>query len=398
MRLPTPLDPAHARRLLLAAQGLNSSRVFGAGKLGTRRAVQHLGYVQIDTLAVVARAHHHTLWTRVHDYQETHLDTLVREKHLFEYWGHAAAFLPMHDYRFSLPRKQQFRDGRSHWFAKDQRLMAYVQDRITAEGPLQARDFATDRRRASWFDWKPAKQALEQLFMDGTLMVAGRKGFQKVYDLAERVLPAGIDTSMPTTHEYATYLVDTGLRAYGIVAAKDLAYLRKGMLKPVQQLLQERVTAGQLIPLTLGAESELCFAAPETLDKAARIARQIRLLSPFDNLVIQRHRLRRFFAYDYQIECYVPEPKRRFGYFCLPILYGNTFIGRLDPKADRQTHVFHVKALHLERPIANMEHCMYALAEALVAFARFHDCPEVRLAAALQVAYPSLAAALNHTT
>jgi len=394
MRPPLTLDSLHARRLLLAAQGLASAQRFGTGTHGTLRAITHLGYVQIDTLAVVARAHHHTLWTRVHDYQEADLEALVQAKQVFEYWGHAASFLPMQDYRFSLPRKQTFRDGRTHWFGKDQRLMDSVLERIRAEGPLQARDFATDRRHGSWFDWKPAKQALEQLFMDGTLMVAGRKGFQKVYDLAERVLPAGVDTTMPSTEEYAAYLVDTALRAYGIVSAPDIAYQRGGMLKSVQQVLQQRRAAGDIVPLTVGPDSDLYFTTPQALDTKPRVSKHVRLLSPFDNAVIQRQRLRRFFAYDYQIECYVPESKRRFGYFCLPILYGNTFVGRLDPKADRQAQVFHVKALHLEGPVSNPEHFLHALAQALLAFARFHGCREVQLTESIQAAYRPLSTAL----
>lgn len=395
MRQPVTIDPAHARHLILAAQGLVGKRAFGTGTRGTLAAIQHLGYVQIDTLAVVARAHHHTLWTRVHDYQEAHLEALVNTKHVFEYWGHAASFLPMRDYRFSLPRKQIFRTGRSHWFQKDQRVIDYVRDRITAEGPLQARDFATDRRRGSWFDWKPAKQALEQLFMDGTLMVTARKGFQKVYDLAERVLPADIDATMPTTEEYAAYLIDTALRAHAIVSAKNIAYMRSGMQKPVQRALEQLVTTGRVVPLTVGDTSDLYVTTPEILDNNVRISRQVRLLSPFDNTVIQRQRLRHFFDYDYQIECYLPEAKRRFGYFCLPILYGDAFVGRLDPKADRATQVFHVKALHLERPLATKPPFLQALAQALYAFARFHGCREVLLAPPLQTTYQLLHEALG---
>lgn len=392
---PLTLDSAHARRVILAAQGLTAGWAFGTGQQGTLRAIQHLGYVQIDTLAVVARAHHHTLWTRVHAYQEAHLEALVQARQVFEYWAHAAAFLPMRDYRFSLPRKQTFRDGRAHWFQKDKMLMDYVRDRITAEGPLQARHFVNDRRRASWFDWKPAKQALEHLLMDGTLMVAGRQHFQKIYDLAERVLPPGIDTSMPSEEEYASYLVDIGVRAHGIVSARDIAYHRGGLRKPVQEVLRQRMADGRVVPLTIGTSSERYFATPETLDKHVRMSRQVRLLSPFDNTVIQRHRLRDLFAYDYQIECYTPAVKRRFGYFCLPILYGHTFIGRLDPKADRETQIFHVKALHLERPVAHREHCMQALAQALHTFATFHGCTQVLLTDSLSTTYPSLAAALR---
>jgi len=193
-----------------------------AANPGTDNIIRHMGYIQIDTLSVVARAHHHVLWSRNHKHREEELHQLLKSRKIFEYWSHAASYLPMEDFRFSLPQKQLYREGHAHWFAKNKRIMKYVLDRIRAEGPLQSKDFETDRKRGSWFDWKPAKIALEQLFMEGTLMVSERKGFQKVYDITERVIPSTVNTAMPTEEEYAEHLVRNNMRSLGIFSLKDV--------------------------------------------------------------------------------------------------------------------------------------------------------------------------------
>ena len=203
---------AQLRRIALDRQGLLRTDPFGRGKGAVRRAVENLGYVQIDTISVVARAHHHVLWSRVGNYHPAMLDRLVRERGIFEYWFHAAAWLPMRDYRFALPRMRQL-NGERNWFeSSDPRLQREILRRIESEGALRARDFVDPEHRSDgWWEWKPAKQALEQLFMQGEIMVSRRDGFQKVYDLPERVLPDWIDTSLPSPDEYAAYLVDTTL-------------------------------------------------------------------------------------------------------------------------------------------------------------------------------------------
>jgi len=187
------------RRIALNQQGLLKNDSFGRGKAATLRAIEHLGYVQIDTISVVERAHHHVLWSRVSNYQPKFLDRLVRQRNLFEYWYHAAAWLPMRDFRFALPRMAQT-NGERNWFKSSERkLIGHILKRVREEGPLRARDFEDTRKgKKQWWDWKPAKQALEQLFMQGELMVSGRQGFQKVYDLRERVLPDWVDTRQPT--------------------------------------------------------------------------------------------------------------------------------------------------------------------------------------------------------
>jgi uncharacterized protein YcaQ len=346
-------------------------------KFNTNDIVRQLGYVQIDTLAVVARAHHHVLWSRNPDYQETELNKLMRQKKVFEYWSHAASILPIEDFRFSLPRKQLYRDGHHHWFAKNKRIMKYVLDRIKAEGPLQSKDFETDRKRGSWFDWKPAKIALEQLFMEGSLMITERKGFQKVYDLTERAIPSDIDTAMPTEEEYAEHLVRNNMRSLGIFSLKDVIHLRSNMQPAVKRTLETFIASGLLEQVKIeGAKTGyyLTIEKRATIKKSTQVS--ARLLSPFDNLVIRRERLKDLFGFDYTLECYLPEHKRKYGYFSLPILYGNQFLGSLDPKADRANGVFTVKALHIET--FNTE-IAEALASELKRFAAFNSCTEFDL-------------------
>ena len=310
------------RKKALLSQGLLQKDAFGRGKKAVLRAIQHLGYIQIDTISVVERAHHHVLWSRVSNYQPAHLSSLIREKQVFEYWFHAAAYLPMNEFRFALPRMYAIKSGKKHWFANtDPKLMRQILQRIKTEGPLMARDFEDPPRGANgWWEWKPAKQALEQLFIQGDLMVVERQGFQKKYDLMERALPPQIDTRCPTLEEQARYFVDVTLRAHGFAAIKSYTYLRKGaeLRKVVKEVLEQDVTEKRLLKSALPCGTTVYCDLQMTSRK--QINDRVVLLSPFDNVVIQRERCRRIFGFDYQIECYVPKAKRQFGYFCLPCL------------------------------------------------------------------------------
>lgn len=370
---------AKLRRIALDRQGLLRNESFGRGKRATLRAIEQIGYVQIDTIAVVERAHHHVLWSRVPNYQPGMLERLVRERQVFEYWFHAAAWLPMSEYRFSLPRMREM-NGERNWFGDcDVRLMRQILSRVEAEGPLRARDFDEDRAGSSgWWDWKPAKRALEQLFMQGELMVSARDGFQKVYDLPERVLPGWVDTRQPSLDEFAAHLIDTTLRAHGFATLVSMTYLRKGqkLREAVKRQLQQRIEAGLLICRPLG-KFEI-YIDPELLEtRAPRSVAQVRILSPFDNLVIQRQRCREIFDFDYQIECYLPQPQRQFGYFCLPILYRDRLVGRLDCKAHRAGARFEVKSAHIEPELD--DDFDELLAAALQSFASFNACDQIDL-------------------
>jgi hypothetical protein len=377
------------RRINLDRQGLLKSKPFGRGKNATLSAIEHLGYVQIDTISVVERAHHHVLWSRIPNYRPEFLDQLVRERNLFEYWAHAAAWLPMSDYRFALPRMRKL-NGERAWFADcDRKLQQEILKRIEIEGPMRARDFTDSQHRSGgWWEWKPAKRALEQLFMQGELMVSAREGFQKIYDLPERVLPAWVDTSLPDMNEYAAHLVDASLRAHGFATLVSMTYLRKGqeLRAAVRSQLETRVAGGQLTCIDPGNGTQV-YIDPELLDsRAPRSNRQLRILSPFDNVIIQRQRGRDVFDFDYQIECYLPGPKREYGYFCLPLLYRDRLVGRIDCKAHRSSHRLEIKTLHIENKVDDaFAEC---LDQALASFAAFNGCDEV-------FAAPG---ALNHDT
>src|SRR5688572_18156438 len=195
------------RRITLENQGLLHAAPFGKGKNAVLSALEHLGYLQIDTLSIVERAHHHTLWTRIPDYKTEHLNELVKERKVFEYWFHAASYLPMKDFRFALPQMLEVKQSETHYYNAEPKLMQYVMDTIRAEGPKKARDFENESKKAgSWWNWKPAKVALERLFLQGDLMISERNGMQKNYDITERVLPENIDLTEPSPIEFAEYL------------------------------------------------------------------------------------------------------------------------------------------------------------------------------------------------
>lgn len=383
IELRHPRDLARLRRLALRAQGLLQTEAFRRGRSGTLEAIDHLGYVQIDTISVVERAHHHVLYCRVPGYQPAMLDQLLREGDIFEYWSHAAAFLPMADFRFSLPYKHAIKSGQVHWFRRrDDKLMQELLARISSDGPLRSRDLESgDSKRAGWWDWKPAKKALEQLYMQGDLMVSARDGFQKTYDLTERVLPAHVDARMPTLEEFAAHLVDQQLRCHGLVSLKGLTYLRRnaGLRQAVKTLVQERLAQGLLEQVGVSS-GEVFLVNAGTLDvRLPRVADRLQILSPFDNSVIQRERLQTLFDYDYQIECYVPAAKRQFGYFCLPLLYRDAFIGRLDCKAHRKTRELEIRSLHIESPTLDERAVTTAFADAVQKFCAFQQCDSVLL-------------------
>ena len=242
---------------------------------------------------------------------------------------------------------------------------------------MRARDFEDDREgKKEWWDWKPAKQALEQLFMQGELMVSGREGFQKVYDLPERVLPNWVETSHPGLDKFADHLIDTTLRAHGFATQKSITYLRKGkaLRDSVNELLQTRLASGLLT--TVKHNGGEFYVDPNQLEaRAPRCQGQVRILSPFDNAVIQRERGRQIFAYDYQIECYVPEAKRQYGYFCLPILYRDCLVGRIDCKAHRKQKILELRSKHIEAKVDEGFDSAFQIA--LHNFAYFNGCEQI---------------------
>lgn len=374
-----------ARRLALRGQGLDGSWVLPAGAEGVAAVVERLGHVQIDTISVVERAHHHVLWSRQPAYRPEMLDVAMTvERRVFEHWAHAAAYLPMAHYRYFLHkmRAAASREGTRRWVAENSEVVEEVRRRIRAEGPLGSADFAAPEgfRRGTWWSWKPAKRALEVLFASGELMVSARKGFKRLYDLSERVIPPGVDTTAPDRRERGRFAVRRALITMGVATPKEIAW---GLtdVPTVEAALAEMVAMGQVIAVSLaGVKDGPHYALVEALDGLAAlpdVEPRLRILSPFDNLVIRRRWLKNVFAFDFALECYLPASKRVYGYYCLPLLWGDTFVGRLDAKADRKAGVLIARGVLLEPDTRLGDGLLPALAHALHGFAEFNGCSQV---------------------
>ena len=357
------------------------------GKEGVARAIDHLGYVQIDTIAAVARAHHHTLWTRCPDYTPAILhDLQAAERRVFEYWAHAIAYLPLSDYRYYTPRMDRIRAVGPAWLRawreEHRHVLEEVRRRIETEGALTSKDFEPPpgTRRGTWWDWKPAKRALEILFWQGDLMISERRNFQKVYDLTERILPADVDTTRPTPEELGGFHVRRALSAMGLAREREIV----ATLHVVKSALVAETLAGMLesrgvLRLSIEGIDEPYYTLPGALDgdPAAAPPDRARILSPFDSLIIQRDRIERLFGFSYALECYLPAAKRKHGYFVLPILWRDRLIGRLDPKADRKTETLIVRNLVFEPGFTEFDAALPAFAEAVASFAHFNRCEQI---------------------
>lgn len=373
------LSQNEARKIALFSQQLHSRREFGKGINGTLAAIEHLSYVQIDTLAVVERAHSHTLWNRVDGYLPEHLIQLQVKGKIFEHWAHALAYLPMSDFRYSLPLMHRIANGENHWYPKNTKETNKVLRRITDEGPLSAKDFTDRKTKKAMWSRSPSKHALEQLFMEGKLMIPKRVNFHKVYDLTERVLGDEVDTSIPTTAEFCRHLITGFLKAHGIGQLKEFTYLRKGLNQAIKDVAEEMLESGEIVKILVDGIEYYC--QPRSIEHADKKLPNglLRILSPFDNAVIQRKRILQLFDYDYQIECYVPKAKRKFGYFCLPILYNNSLVARIDAKADRKGRELHITHLHLEKPVRSLDRFYSKLLAELKRFASFNGCDAIVL-------------------
>jgi len=366
-----------ARQFILSNQ-------FNFGKNPTtQKIIQHLGYIQIDTISVIQRTHHHVLWTRNPKYQIGEIQGLVKEKKVFDYWAHAASYLPMEDFRFSLIRKNQVGEGDGFWYDKNPKNMKYILDKIKAEGALMSRDFKKQKVKSDepWIK-SPINQALMQLYSEGKIMIIGRQGFQKKYDLVERALPKDVNTKMPTEKEYFKYLINRDLRAHGLKKAREIGYLLKIDRKKLKVVLEEMVKSGELeVNEIKGLEGDTYFSLSKKLenffDKKAK--KQFYILSPFDNLLIQRRRVKEIFDFEYLLECYVPEAKRKVGYFSLPLLYGSEFVGQIDLKADRKKKQLLIRNLVWENGVKKSDTMLNAFRKKLNELRQFNNCEELIL-------------------
>jgi len=369
--------------LKTARQFIISNQFDFAKNPTTHEIIQHLGYVQIDTISVIQRTHHHVLWTRNPKYQIGEIQDLVKEKKLFDYWAHAASYLPMEDFRYSLVRKSQVGEGNGFWYDKNPKNMKYVLDRIKTEGPLMSRDFKNKGFKADipWIK-SPINQAIMQLFSEGQIVIVERQGFQKKFDLVERALPKNVNTKMPTETEYFKYLIKRDLRAHGLKKAREIGYLLKIDRKKLKTVLEKMVKSGELEGNEIkGLDGETYFSLPNTLSDFSnkKNKKQFYILSPFDNVLIQRKRVKEIFDFEYLLECYVPAAKRKVGYFSLPLLYGSEFVGQIDLKADRKKKQLLLRNLVWENGVKKSDTLQNAFRKKLNQLMQFNNCEELIL-------------------
>ncbi|MFO0989632.1 MAG: crosslink repair DNA glycosylase YcaQ family protein [Alphaproteobacteria bacterium] len=339
---PAPLSLSDARRLSIRAQRLDTAAPFGAGPAAVRAAVEHLGYVQIDTINVVERCHHHILATRIPAYRRDDLHHAQSvEKSIFEYWTHALAFVPVRDLRFF--RRAMLREWRRRSIYFDgvkPGELRKVLGRIRRNGPLTIRDIDDDvlvEKEHEWASRKPSKRALQLAFFRGVLAISRRDGMLKTYELASRHFGWEKAPRAATEREIAEYILDRALRAQGIVSLDSICHLDAPRKPAIRRLIDARVRRGELVPLALeGAGKFEHWARPEAFaDVAPPRADLVHILSPFDPLVLLRKRVALFFGYEHRFEAYVPAAKRVLGYFALPVLIGDEIAAALDLKTDR---------------------------------------------------------------
>lgn len=334
------LKKIQARKIWIQAQRLDVREPFGSGANAVRKASEHLGYVQIDTIHVIERAHHHILFTRIPKYRQTDLGLAQsQEKSVFEYWTHALSYVPTRDIRFFLKEMRDFRCKPSGWF-KDVTLAEIKKTvrQIRDQGPVSIRDIKggpTVEKVHPWASRKPAKRVLEAAFYAGFLTVSERLGMVKKYELLDRHLGwmEKPDEASPT--EYLEYLLQRSLRAQGIVSVDSICYLCPSIRAEMRVLIESEAKRKRLVEVEVEGVRGPHWALPKNLEDP-REPTLTHILSPFDPLVIQRKRLAAFFDYEHLFEAYLPKEKRRFGYFALPILVGTEVVATIDIKTDRE--------------------------------------------------------------
>jgi uncharacterized protein YcaQ len=340
---PFSLTKAAARHIWLRAQRLDTPAPFGEGPQATAAAVEHLGYVQIDTINVIERCHHHILWNRIPEYRRADLRQAQSvDKSVFEYWTHALSYVPARDLRFFIPAMRRHRREGHKWLASVKPAdLRKVMRLIRRDGALTIRDIEDDvlvDKEHLWASRKPSKRALQLAFYGGVLTISERNGMLKTYELMARHFGWDRPPKPASQREITGYLLDRALRAQGLVSLDSVCHLDAPNKPSIRRLIEARVRRNELVPVALeGAGKQEHWAPQETLESVGLAASGlVHILSPFDPLVIQRKRTQLFFDYEHRFEAYVPKEKRRFGYFALPVLAGDDIVAALDLKTDRK--------------------------------------------------------------
>lgn len=363
--LPRPaaaLSADEARRIALRAQGF-----LGAPdrRGGVRGVLRHLGAVQLDTISVLARSHELIPYARLGAVGRPAVDraywtpTAGGAPHAFEYWSHAACILPVEEWPHFAFRRRAYR-ARPHW-GHDLPDGSYDQvvEQLRAEGPLTATELGGAKNGGEWWDWSASKVAVERALMYGEVVCTERRGWKRVYDLAERAIPADLLHDELDDRECLRRLVALAGRSLGVGTRADLADYHRLKGEQVDTVIAD----SGLVPVSVEGWDRPAWADPAALGSVPRGRHRTTLLSPFDSLIWERARTERIFGFTHRLEAYVPKPKRIHGYFAMPLLSGGRLLGRVDPARDGRTLVARQVSLDSPKAVAPMAQALREAAE-----------------------------------
>lgn len=375
---PVQVSLQTARRLAISKQHLSGNPPRSPGPRDILDLMEDIRYVQIDPISVVAPSHLLVLHSRLGSFRESDLDRLLwKDKKLFEYWAHVASVVLTKDYPLFLPRMKQFHMGDGvwdkrlrEWMKENSTLRSYVIGELKSRGPLALRDFedvsddawAKARRRwglrpSAWSEGRSVSRMVQFLFHDGTIMVVGREGRQKLWDLSERFLPDWTPRTELESDEVELMGAQRSLKALGVGTPKQMAWhflLRR--YPHMRSTIRSLASESKIIPVELTTSKggkRGYYIHADDMDRAGSISKgdwepRTTLLSPFDNLITDRDRTHLFFDYFFRVEIYTPKTKRRHGYYVLSILDGDRIIGRVDPTMDRNSETLRINSIHAE--------------------------------------------------
>jgi uncharacterized protein YcaQ len=386
------LTNSAARRLFLERHALSEQPAGPSRGADLAALIDRIGFVQVDSINTVERAHHMILFARRQAYRSAHLRPLLeRDRRLFEHWTHDASILPVHlfpywQHRFARDA-ERLRENWRRWFREGyEAKFDEILNRVAAHGPVTSSDVGAGeaRGKGGWWDWHPSKTALEWLWRTGQLQIARRDGFQKVYDLTERVIPELHLRPSPSDEEVVNWACHSALERLGFATPGEIfAYWDAITPQQARDWCKAELAAGRLCEIAVeGADGSRrhSLAAPDILSQAEAAAEppaRLRVLSPFDPALRDRARAERLFGFHYRIEVFVPEPQRRFGYYVFPLLEGARLVGRIDMKAWRETGALRVRALWPEQGSPFGKGRIARLEAELDRIARFAGCDRV---------------------
>lgn len=378
------------RKLAVVKQGLHQRpKTINKGTL--KKIIRNIGILQLDSVNVVQRSHYLVMHSRAGLYDTAKLDELLYpDRFLFEQWTHCASLMPTADAEWIAPTWWARRNGNHRYHIERlegidaQQVIDEVLAAIEERGPLGSAHFDnSEGRRGSWWDHKPAKHALNALFDRGHLMVHHRENFNIHYDLAERVLPVAAQEPTRTLDDYTHWATRQGLHYLGVGTAKHICDYYRIKVTKARPLLKRMVEAGEIEEITVEGWNEPTYLDPAVRPLLSQVARGkhkptlTAFLSPFDNLIWDRNRDEQLFNFHYRIEIYTPAPKRKYGYYVMPILHNGRLVGRIDPKADRANSTMLIRGMFLEEGEKVTDELVDGIAGALREFAVFHGCERI---------------------